>query len=84
MPVDLDVTEKTVSVLAGALAIGTVVYGAFKARLDRLVRSWFRPGRAVAEVEEVPALRCPTRPSRVAVWPVPMAEAGQEVSEHRS
>jgi ribosomal protein L40E len=39
--VDLDTTEKSISVIVGVIVIGSTVYGVFRERVNRSVRRWF-------------------------------------------
>lgn len=38
---DLDTTEKTISVIVGVIVIGSTLYAVFGACLTRFVRRWF-------------------------------------------
>jgi hypothetical protein len=39
---DLDTTEKTISIFAGVVSLGGVLYGVFRQKVHRIVRRQFK------------------------------------------
>jgi hypothetical protein len=63
---DLDTTEKTISVIVGVATLGGLLYGAFRSSVNRLVRRAFTRQRRHKGAKKCP--RCGALHSRGAAW----------------
>jgi hypothetical protein len=63
---DLDTTEKTISVIVGVVTLGGVLYGLFRAKVNRFVRRAFTRRRWHKHAKKCP--RCGALHARGTAW----------------
>jgi hypothetical protein len=67
---DLDTTEKTISIIVGVITLGGVLYAVFRHKVNRFVRRQFTGRRWHKHAKKCPRCGAPPLARSCLVWPV--------------